>query len=199
MTTHHIPADLLEDYARGAIEPGVAALCAYAGGAMLAEAAPAELSEDALARTLARLDAAEQEQPPAFRPPAYLERFAIPAVLRRHRIGRRLWLAPGIWAAAVEAGAARSSRTYLVYADRNTELPRHTHSGREWTAILSGAFRDDLGRFGPGDFIETDETVRHAPAVTADADCLCLIQSEGPMKLEGIAARAIQLLSGFLY
>ena len=46
---------------------------------------------------------------------------------------------------------------------------------------------------------ETDDTITHAPAVTAEDACLCLISADAPMRLKGQPARFIQALAGTLY
>jgi putative transcriptional regulator len=93
----------------------------------------------------------------------------------------------------------RQARTYLVYATRNTALAEHTHRGREFTHVIAGAFADPTGRYGAGDFALTDETVTHNPTVTMEAECLCLISADAPMRLSGLAARFLQTATGTLY
>lgn len=216
MITHHPSDELLADYARGALYAGAAlvvachiarcAACRVAvadwesvGGALLAQSAPSALSDDAVAHTLARIERDGPLRPVKARPPKYLERFNVPPPLRGCDIGFRRWLTPGIWFAPIRFGTDGETRTYLVYADRNTTLPRHTHTGRELTLILHGCYCDDLGRFEAGDLSDADKEIVHAPAVTADSDCLCLSSADGPMQLSGAPARIIQALTGNLY
>jgi putative transcriptional regulator len=158
------------------------------------------LSDGALARALERLDGnigAEANAPGKL--PGFLERFGLPAPLLGQNIGSRLWLTPGIWFAPIHTGSMSPSRTYLVYAARNTALPEHTHRGREFTSVLYGSFRDGSGTFGKGDFEEADDAISHAPAVTAESECLCAISADAPMSLHGRIARMIQSLAGNHY
>jgi putative transcriptional regulator len=215
MIRHHPSSNTLEAYARGALNAGAAlavtchvhgcAVCRSeaavledAGGSFLLEVAPAPLSDDALERVFARIDGAPP--PPAnTEVPRFLERFSVPAPLRRQDVGFRRWVTPNIWFAPVRVRPKPETLTYLVYAGKNTTLARHTHRGQEFTSVLYGRFSDESGTFGPGDFAQTDENVEHAPAVTSDSECLCLISADAPMQLLGLPARLIQTLTGKLY
>ena len=50
-----------------------------------------------------------------------------------------------------------------VYAEgrAGTRIPAHEHAGLEWTCVLQGAFRHQLGQYGVRDFDEADDTVEH--------------------------------------
>jgi putative transcriptional regulator len=210
MIRHHPSPELLADYARGALVEGVALVVAChvagctvcrseaglwesAGGAMLEDTDPVALNDDALAGTLARLDAKGASAYPSL--PGFMRRYTVPMPLAGHRIGSRRWVTPNIWFATVDS----SPFTYLVFARRNTMLSFHTHGGREFTYILDGAFTDTVGRFDIGEFAETDESVEHAPKATAEGSCLCLISSETPMRLKYKPAQLVQSLFGMQY
>ena len=80
----------------------------------------------------------------------------------------------------------------MLKAAPGTRLPRHEHTGTEWTCVFEGAFRHDLGRFGPGDFDEADETVEHNPVVEDDVPCICLVALQGNIELQSTLGRIIQ-------
>lgn len=215
MTRHHPAPDILAEYAGGALHAGAALVvachiesCAVCrsearlwegvAGVLLEDSAPQALSDDAWERMLARLDEAEPvAMPPAI--PHFLERFDLPGPLKSHRIGRRCRVTPNIWFAPVELPRQGMARTYLVYANRNTRLAEHSHVGREFTQVIAGAFADNGGLYSRGDFACTDEGITHTPGVTQDAECLCLISADAPMRLTGFAARFIQTVTGTLY
>jgi putative transcriptional regulator len=215
MIQHHPSPEILAEYAGGALHAGAmlvvachietCAVCRSevslwegAGGALLEDAAPEALSDGALERMMARLDGAEAVtiRHPV---PDFLDRFDLPAPLKGRAIGRRRRVTPNIWFAPVDMPDGGSARTYLVYAGRNTVLAEHTHRGREFTHVIAGAFADTGGRYDKGDFACTDETVTHTPGVTGEAECLCLISADAPMRLTGLPARIIQSLTGTLY
>jgi putative transcriptional regulator len=216
MIAHHPSADVLQAFASGAMRASATlvtgchvevcetcrrevAVWSDVGGALLEASSPESLSATALDDVLARLDESPAATPERAALPRYLERFNVPRGLRKQEIGSRLWLAPGIWFAPLRVKSDPGALTYLVYADRNTTLPQHTHTGEEFTAILSGSYRDALGTFAAGDFAEADKSILHAPSVTQDAECLCLITSDGPMALQSLSARVIQTLAGRRY
>jgi len=215
MIQHHPSSEILTRYAGGALHAGAMLVvachiesCAVCrsevslwegvGGALLDQAAPQVLSQGALDRMMAKLDSAGPVPAiPAM--PDFLSRFDLPAPLKSRKIGRRRRITPNIWFAPIDMPGEGSSRTYLVYANRNTMLAEHTHVGREFTHVITGAFTDTGGLYGKGDFACTDETITHTPGVTGDAECLCLISADAPMRLTGLPARVIQSLTGTLY
>ena len=215
MIQHHPSPEILTEYASGALHAGAMLVvachletCAVCrsevslwegvGGALLDESAPEILSHRALESMMARLDAAE---PQSVRPtmPDFLKDFDLPAPLKGRTVGRRRRVTPNIWFAPVDVPGEGVARTYLVYAGRNTVLAEHTHVGREFTHVITGAFTDTGGRYDEGDFACTDETIVHTPGVTDEAGCLCLISADAPMHLTGMPARIIQRLTGTLY
>ncbi len=210
MIRHHPSADLLSDYARGALSSGPnlivachvsgcslcrseAGLWESAAGAMLESVEPVALDEGTLLKTLARSNEQDAKGPPTR--PGFMRRYDVPTPLDRHSIGARRWATPNIWFAPVGS----LSLTYLVFARRNTRLSLHTHGGVEFTHVLDGAFADSTGRFDAGDFVQTDETVEHAPKAVTEGGCLCLISSEVPMRLKYRPARLLQSLFGMQY
>ena len=215
MIRHHPAPDILAQYAAGKLHAGAAlvischlegcavcraeaALWENVGGAFLEDIARTHLSQGALERMMERLD--EPAPAPNRRDvPDYLRRFPIPEALQTARIGRRRRITPAIWFAPIAMAGDDIARTYLVCAARNTALAEHTHRGREFTHVITGAFSDPSGRYDAGDFALTDETVMHNPTVTAEAECLCLISADAPMRLSGLAARLLQAVTGTLY
>jgi putative transcriptional regulator len=212
MIQHHPDPEMLTDYAAGRLAHGAklvvachlesCAICRQevnlwecAGGALLEDTAPVEMSAGALDHMMARLDDGEAAKPAL---PAFLSRFDIPAALAAQTIGRRRFVTPGIWFAPVNAGEGEA-RTYLVCAKADTVLAEHNHRGREWTHVITGAFGDGTGIYAKGDFALTDDALTHAPTVTPDGECLCLISAEAPMRLKSFPARILQALTGSHY
>ncbi len=86
--------------------------------------------------------------------------------------------------------------TYLLRSGPGRRLPRHAHTGSEYVCVIKGAFSDETGRYGPGDFAHSDDSLLHAPATDDEGECLCLISAEGPMRFQGPLLRALQPLLG---
>ena len=106
------------------------------------------------------------------------------------------WIGPGGACHTIRlSGDARSNLRLLKVAP-NKRLPRHGHRGAELTLIVSGAYRDKFGVFGPGDIADMDEDVEHQPVVEPGADCICVVAFEAPAKFKGPVARILQPLIG---
>jgi putative transcriptional regulator len=70
----------------------------------------------------------------------------------------------------------------------------HTHLGDEYTVILEGAFSDENGFYGEGDFLLRDHNDRHTPVATRDRECICLAVTEGPIQFTGFFSRLLNPL-----
>ncbi len=84
----------------------------------------------------------------------------------------------------------------LMWIRPGRALPAHTHAGMELILILDGAFRDERGRFGPGDISVADATVDHRPVAEKDRPCIAFAVSDGPVKLTGSFRQIIGDLIG---
>ena len=211
----HPSAELIVDFARGALEEGRAlvlqahlaacaecraslALAEAVGGALLAEVEPAEMAPDALERTLARLELTPPQSPAAADrptpPPGWIT--VPPEVLHAAERERRQ-AAPGVWVARVTGPRGRGGpRSYLLGVGPGIAVPRHTHRGREFVCVVKGAYEDRGAIHGPGDFAENDESTLHRPRVTRDGECVCLIAADDLLVPRSFAARLLQPLVG---
>jgi putative transcriptional regulator len=199
-TVHHPGEDLLWDYFRGALAPGLRLsvrahldLCPHCredmrvlsaiGGTMLDEVEGVAISESALDLALARIERPEVPEAPKARPikqPAFLEGFALPDSLKGVQVKGRYWVAPGVWMAPVDLPQpARGSKTYLMFVKAGMAMPEHNHRGREITVMLQGRYKDHKGSYERGDFAMCDDSdTDHTPAMEGEVDCLCLIAQE---------------------
>ena len=192
---HHPADDVLTAYAAGALEPGFGLVvgahleaCAHCrarvgafeatSGAALADLPETEIAPDALAKIMARLD--EQSAPVAIDTRPLLER--LPLKPKR-------WVAPGVWVAAVETPRARDNRVYSLSVAPGMPTARHEHTGAEFCTVLSGAYRDEVGRFAAGDFAAAYGEFNHQPVVDGDETCVCLFATEGRLKPQGLLGR----------
>jgi putative transcriptional regulator len=168
-----------------------------AAGAMMAELPSAALDDHALDLALARI---ERPAPPP-RPPAaplatpLLKGVHVPAALRRADVGPTRWMAPGIRVARLGGGDV-GERTYLLRVAGGMRLPEHSHHGDELTLVLAGSFHDAGGHYQVGDLVECGKDDCHDPTVDDDGDCVCLISSQGAMRLREWLPRLLQPLFG---
>jgi putative transcriptional regulator len=154
----------------------------HVGGALLDHTDPAALQEGALERALMRIGEVEAVIEPA-RGAASID--ALPAPLSGYALGPWRWIGRGLRWRSVDLPTEPSDRVLLLDAAPGTRLHRHRHSGTEWVCVLEGAFRDDMGRCGAGDFDEVDDTVEHAPTAEYGPHCVCIIALNGNFELQG--------------
>ncbi len=64
-------------------------------------------------------------------------------------------------------------------------VPAHTHEGMELSLIVTGAFRDERGRFGRGDISIADPSVDHRPTAETDEPCIGFAVTDAPLRLTG--------------
>jgi len=216
MIRHHPTEDLLLSMAAGSLPAGPSLVvathiegCAQCreqlrllecvGGILLEEMTPEALSPQALARTLAAIDA----PPPDSTVPAPLsKRPPLPAGLSWPRALEACtatswrWLGPGMHWSRLQLPADPDAKLFLLRIGAGRSLATHSHSDSELTQVLHGAFHDGRDLFGPGDFDAADSSVHHQPTVRAGGDCICLASVEGRMRFDSPLARALAVMVG---
>lgn len=101
-------------------------------------------------------------------------------------------VAPGIRKHAVTLPGSRTSTLFLLHIGPGKAMPEHGHGGSEMTLILSGAYRDEFGRFARGDVADLDEHVEHQPRVEPGEPCICVVATEAPTRFKGLLSRLLQ-------
>ena len=165
------------------------------GGALLEGLPPATLAPDALDRALARIERPDRS-PPVAVDDSLTSGIDLSAALQGLRLGPRRRLAPGVWMRSVLDDQGGRGRAYLLGSGPGRRLLRHSHAGAEFTCVLAGGFTDETGSYGPGDFAEADPALTHTPRADPGGECVCLIASEGPMRMRGLIGRLLQPLFG---
>tara|TARA_R110000772_G_scaffold215694_2_gene326318 strand:+ start:163951 stop:164619 length:669 start_codon:yes stop_codon:yes gene_type:complete len=217
---HHPSEELLLDYASGALSESWSlavathlALCPVCrhevarmeavGGGLLDAVTPAGCSDAAFDAVLARLtDGADAA--PITVPRETLYETARPAPVLpeplRGYIGADLdgvpWqrLGLGAYQCLVRTEDGVTARLLRIPAGR--PVPEHTHRGQELTLVLRGAFSDQTGHYGAGDFQDADEHIKHQPHAAPGEDCICLAITDAPLRFQSLAARLVQPLLG---
>ena len=162
------------------------------GGDLLEDADPRILSPDAFAKTLALIDRPIGSEPSLMHGiepglPAPLNHYAgspwrrLNASLSWRRITLPEDPAANVIMLKVAAGRA---------------VPRHAHTGREFTQVISGGFSDAQGHYLPGDCIEADAEIAHQPKGDPDGECVVLASVEGRLRLSSWLGRLVQPLIG---
>jgi len=207
---HSIPDDLLIGYAAGALpqafdlvvashvslcDDARARLATYeaVGGAVIDDLEEADISEDSLDQTMAKIAG----MPPSERQPFVHGVFPAPL---REAVGGDAdavqWrsLAMGAKQAVAHQDGETSAR--LLFIPAGQAMPKHSHRGMEMTLVLQGAFRDDDGVFARGDVEVADQDVDHTPVAEPGADCICLVATDARLKFDGLLPRIAQPFLG---
>ena len=100
--------------------------------------------------------------------------------------------APGIKRAVI-IGKDEGAYVRLFRALPGAKFPVHHHHSDERTLVLTGAYKDHTGRFGPGDVQCVIAEVSHQPIVEDEGECIALVVSEKPAIPNSIVAKFLQL------
>lgn len=202
---HHIPAELLLDYATGTLDEawslavachltlcphcrqGLKAIEATAGR-MVEEMAPQPVATKGFAAIADRLGAQDAVlAPKAARP----DPDGLPQPLRQY-LGTGLsdvrwrWSGAGLQSYALPMGRKKADgMVSLLKVAPGAGLPMHTHTGDEITLVLRGGYTAGEAAFRRGDVEIADGAVEHRPLAMLDQPCICLVIADSPLKFSG--------------
>jgi len=215
MAAHfHPPAEMLMDYASGALREGPSlaiathiALCEVCrsetekceaiGGTLLAQGETIAVSENCRNKVMAALDAqAEKPGMPVYDP--FLCN-VLPAPLRKYvgcGVSEVKWqrLNGQIDHIKLSSCQCSTAGARIMRIKPNSSLPKHTHKGNEYTIVLQGSYIDGERTYRRGDFALCDGNAAHAPS-TANEECICLVVSENKPVFTGLLGRLFKILS----
>jgi putative transcriptional regulator len=206
--THHPNDDILGRYATGRLGGAQrlvidvhAVSCSHCrgtlevfnrlGGEALEATDPVGMTEYAFDRVMAGVLASTLVDKHAHPDSTDLQDGPLPRALRNFPIGKRRRIAPGVSLRPIALPFSSESRLFLLRSAPGTKMLEHTHSGTEFTCVLSGSFVHEKGRYIPGDFDFGDSDVDHKPIVTDDGVCVCLVAMTGELKPNGWFGRLI--------
>lgn len=86
----------------------------------------------------------------------------------------------------------QSAQARLLRIKAGRPVPSHGHNGRELTLVLTGAFEDEISRFGVGDLEDVDEETVHKPVAGTNEDCICLAVTDAPLRFKEFLPRLLQ-------
>lgn len=199
-------------YAAGCLDPGFALLVETQAalrtdiheairlseaiaGAQLELERPADMDSDAVDRALAAIDAAAPEAadlaPPALEAAAtgLGELIGLPEPLREAALdaaGDTGWTlaGPGLKRLRLDVSDALDCELYRIEA--GARVPRHSHSGTEFTLVVAGGFSDETGHYLPGDISLKGAEDTHTPTADAGGVCLALAVRDGDLRFTGL-------------
>lgn len=209
MIRHHLNDTLLMRYAAGHLSEAFGLVVAThvslcdecrarlesfeaLGGAVMEAEPEEEISTEALAAMMARLDV-----PVVSAPPAPNRRGVLPGPVAAY-VGGDLdavrWKSIGMGVRQAILPTSRAATVRLLHIPAGQAVPDHGHRGTELTLVLQGAFRDATDQFGPGDVEIADEDLKHTPVAEAGCDCICLAATDAPLRFAGLVPRLLQPL-----
>lgn len=121
--------------------------------------------------------------------PALLQDAAIRA------LSRRKWSRPKPGVRILDLDVDSQGKVELIRVEPGVSIPKHTHEGREYTLVLTGAFADGRARFGIGDICFADPDVKHQPRAEAGDVCWNMAVTYGSLKFSGVLGLAQRLLN----
>jgi putative transcriptional regulator len=215
---HHPKTETLAAYAAGALDEARAvvvathlALCGECrravrdfeavGGDLLLAMEPAAMASDSLSRFWLRAGERETLRAGASAPASNDIDLTDARPLNRYLadgIEGVRWrkIVPGISDCVIAARGYRPGVLRLLKIEPGTRIPKHTHSGEEFTLILRGAYNDELGSFVRGDFVDLDDEDCHSPMAVGETPCICLIATNAPLVFKDLAGRIAQPFVG---
>lgn len=122
----------------------------------------------------------------------------------RHMLGHGLrdmkWksLVPGVAVHDILGNrkTKEGDRLYLLRAKGGMRMPEHSHNGEEWTLVLTGSYTAGGQRYARGDMHIEGEDESHSPYIDEGEDCICLVMTQGPLKMQGWLPKAVQRVVG---
>lgn len=209
---HHVPDNLLMGYASGALpqafdlviasqvsidDESRARLAGFeaVGGVILEDMDEAEIGEDSLEQTLARISATPYGSD-THRP----SRCVFPEPLRQV-VGGDLsdvkWRSLGMGARQAVLHQDEDASARLLYIPAGQAMPEHSHHGLELTLVLQGGYSSEDGHFVRGDLEVADSHTHHTPVADDDGeDCICLVATDARLKFNRLLPRIAQPFIG---
>ncbi len=171
-------------------------------GLLLEVADPVALSEKALPEVFAAIDAEEAVIGEAGRAPmqagdlasqkaaeaaghAINELLSLPDEIRDLALEQGGWSFAGPGVRTMELMTDGPAKAQLIRLEPGCGVPRHSHDGREFTLVLTGAFHDGRDRFGKGEMCAADPSVEHKPVAEYGEVCIALAVTDGPLAFTG--------------
>ncbi|HXQ45339.1 MAG TPA: cupin domain-containing protein [Caulobacteraceae bacterium] len=175
-----------------------------ASAVFLAEEEPAGLAVDALNRVLAEIDAedaAATNARSALTGQIHGEELAgLPAPVRNAALdalaGKARWGFAGLGIQRLPLFSDGGAHAELMRIEPGHGVAEHDHEDEELTLVLTGAYNDGEGSYGPGDVSLARPGFIHTPKAEPGDVCYVLVAFKGAPRFKGLFGLA-QRLFGF--
>ncbi|NMP31589.1 transcriptional regulator [Thalassotalea sp. M1531] len=218
MIKHHPNSELLEKFADGELPASIAAgIAIHVEMCPVCKVAVAELTEQ---RSAIHFESSDLEMPMSELNIASMveeitlsdeidiaiadkeksisvkgEEYILPRALTNMAMSK--WSSIGHLARARFSIDEEPLRASLLQIQAGGSVPEHTHKGFELTVLVDGHFEDELGIYGPGDFILLDAEHTHSP-VTKDG-CLCYTVANDAQHFTQGINKLLNPIGSFIY
>lgn len=89
---------------------------------------------------------------------------------------------------------------YLIYIGPGESVPKHDHSGLEYSYVAAGSYEDGISIFNTGDFSVSGSGYTHSPKATSSDGCLVISWVEGRLNyFDGLLKPLNSLLWWYLH
>lgn len=124
--------------------------------------------------------------------------FTLPATIARQyeRIGPWSRIPGKMLKAPIQLGSEEC--IHLIYMDKGSRVPEHTHKGTEVTLVINGVFNDEKDEYRDGDFVLLDQQHKHQPQ-TQSHDCLTLATLDAPLQFTTGLPRLLNPFSSLFF
>jgi putative transcriptional regulator len=175
-----------------------------ASAVFLAEEAPAGLAADALNRVLAEIDAedaADTNARSGLAGQAHGDELAsLPAPVRDAALdalgANARWAFAGVGIQRLPLFSDNGAHAELMRIEPGRGVAEHDHEDDELTLVLTGAYNDGEGSYGPGDVSLARPGFVHTPRAEPGDVCYVLVAFKGAPRFKGVFGLA-QRLFGF--
>lgn len=209
---HHLPQELLLEYAAGSALPTTSLLVAChltlcprcrnkvsqleeVGAKLLEQQPDANIADGALARALAALDT-------NIATPATSIELASSSVMPLPLLdalaesnGKLRRVLPGVRSASLPL-AEDLPPARLVLFQPGIRIPSHGHQSPEFVLVLDGLLEEGDQQFRRGDVAFSDSGKIHTQVIGAQGPCLALIVNEGPISPQTLWGKVLKRLVG---
>lgn len=95
---------------------------------------------------------------------------------------------------------SKEGNFYLIYIGPGESVPRHDHTGIEYSYVVAGSYEDGVSSFTTGDFTISSKGHLHSPKATSEDGCLVVSWVEGRLNyFNGIFKPLNSLLWWYLH
>lgn len=104
---------------------------------------------------------------------------------------------PGISTHDIIGGRkGEGDRLFLLKVKPGFTIWDHSHSGDEWVLVLKGSYMSGGKLYEAGALHLEDADTEHALTASNDQDCICLVMTQGPVKMASTLGQVLSPLVG---